>query len=156
MGWKVDAGVVSAYQTKNGSLSPRFSKTRVIRVGLALGVAVYRRSFARESMLTQGISVGISTYRLAACRSVCASTTARATLQSDQGSRAALTRERYIQRRTAPLLSPPLPSLPPPPLAVVKTTILPQLPLRHHVVRYRGAFVCYAARGVHQGCVFLL
>ena len=30
MGWQVDAGVVSVYQTKNGSLSPRFSKTRVI------------------------------------------------------------------------------------------------------------------------------
>ena len=42
MEWKVDAGVVSVYQTKNGSLSPRFSKTRVIRVGLALGVAVGR------------------------------------------------------------------------------------------------------------------
>ena len=42
MGWKVDAGVVSAYQTKNRSLSPRFSKNRVIRVGLARGVAVGR------------------------------------------------------------------------------------------------------------------
>ena len=42
MGWQVDAGVVRACQSKNGSLSPRFSKTRVIRVGLALGVAVGR------------------------------------------------------------------------------------------------------------------
>ena len=39
MGWKVDAEVVSVYQTKNGSLSPRLSKTQVIRGGLALGVA---------------------------------------------------------------------------------------------------------------------
>ena len=35
MGWQVNAGAVSAYQTKNGSLSPRFLKTPVIQVGLA-------------------------------------------------------------------------------------------------------------------------
>ena len=40
MGWKVDEGVVSVYQTKIGLLSPRFSKTRVIRVSVSLSVSL--------------------------------------------------------------------------------------------------------------------
>ena len=49
IGCKADAGAVSVYQTKHGSLSPQFSKTWVIRVGLALGVGRFVEGGSHES-----------------------------------------------------------------------------------------------------------